>query len=313
VNDASSAVCASRLRLAWPFLGIVDEAGCSNGWCALSGPLRRQSDLEAYRELRRRFRFVGVTSYTTFPSVEEGVVSDYEGLCSGWCHCFRDPDLYISPDTPRELISESDFVDYRRVAPFGVADGRAGGKDFDFTYVCLPGWWKETTKNWALAKRCLHRLCYDLDLRGLLLGRWQILDLPFQRNLTIKGDVPQEELLRDLSRSRLLFVPSILDASPRVIAEALCLDVPVLLHQDILGGWKYVNDATGAFFRSEDDVSEAAARCLEPDVHPRRWFQENYGPEASSSRLSAFLRQLAPDLPLAPKLRLSREIDVGGS
>ena len=47
------------------------------------------------------------------------------------------------------------------------------------------------TKNWALAKACLHRLCNDLGLKGFSLGRWQILDLPFRRNLTIVGDVPR--------------------------------------------------------------------------------------------------------------------------
>jgi hypothetical protein len=300
-----------RLRLRWPFLGVVDATGRSSGWCVLGGPLRRQADLDAYHELRRSFRFVGFTSYTTFPSVDEGLVSGYESLCSGWCHCFRDPDLYISHDTPKELISESDFVDYRRFVPPSVSGRRDGGKDFDFIYICLPGKWKEATKNWALAKRCLHRLCYDSNLRGLLLGRWQILDLPFQRNLTIKGDVSHHQLLDYLARSRLLFVPSILDASPRVLAEALCVDVPILLHHDILGGWKYVSDATGAVFESEVDVTEAAARCLEADVCPRQWFRENYGPMASSLRLSTFLGRLDPNLHPTRSLRLAKEIVVG--
>ena len=101
----------SALRLVWPFLAVADADGRSTGWCVLSGPVRTQSDLDTYRELRSSFRFIGFTSYTTFPSVEEGIVSDYEALCEGWCHCFRKPDLYISSQTPKELISESDFVD----------------------------------------------------------------------------------------------------------------------------------------------------------------------------------------------------------
>jgi glycosyltransferase involved in cell wall biosynthesis len=303
----------SRLRLAWPFLAVADATGRSNGWCALSGPLRKQPDLYAYHELRRSFRFIGFTSYTTFPSVSEGLISDYGRLCDGWCHCFREPDLYISRETPKELISDSDFVDYRSISPHNVCQDRDLRKDFDFVYICLPGRWKEMTKNWSLAKRCLYTLCYDLNLKGLLLGRWQILDLPFHRNLTVKGDVPHQQLLEYLYRSRLLFVPSIVDPSPRILAEALCLDVPILVHRQILGGWKYVNRSTGGFFQSEDDITQAAQQCLEEGFHPRRWFQANYGPILSGSRLSAFLQRLDPDINSTLSLRLAREALVPAS
>jgi hypothetical protein len=253
--------------------------------------------MDAYDELRRSFRFIGLTSYLTFPSVEEGVVANYERLCEGWCHCFREPDLFLSNQTPKELISESDFVDYRSVSPENVCRRAVGlGKEFDFVYVCLPGQWKEATKNWALAKRCLNPLCYSLNWKGLLIGRWQVLDLPFRHNLTIIGDVPQEKLLEYLCHSRLLFVPSVMDASPRILAEALCLDVPILVNSRILGGWKYVNSHTGIFFHDEDDVAQRAQQCLDAPLQPRRWFRENYGPVLSSKRLNQFLQQLDPEI-----------------
>jgi glycosyltransferase involved in cell wall biosynthesis len=293
------------LKLSWPFLGITDAAKQSLGWCILSGPLRQPTDLETYRRLRRRFRFVGFTSYAAFPCIEEGVVRECEPLCEGWCHCFDDPGRYLSASTPRAMISESDFVDPAQLSPEHMpANGL--GKDFDFIYVCLPGRWKEATKNWLLAKRCLEYLCLDLNLKGLLLGRWQILDLPFRQNLTIVGDVPHDQLIGYLHRSRMLFVPSVMDASPRILAEALCMDVPILVNQGILGGWKYVNDCTGAFFRSEADVARAAKRCLESDLHPRRWFQDNHGPVRSSQKLSRFLSALGPSMEFTGGLRLTR-------
>lgn len=310
-NRTQAVTPVSHLRLEWPFLAVVNADGRSVGWCVLNGPLRKQRDLDAYRALRRSFRFIGFTSYTTFPSVQEGIVSEYEALCEGWCHCFREPDLYISSQTPKELISESDFVDYRSVSPESLCrhpDRLC--KEFDFVYICLPGPWKEMTKNWALAKRCLYPLCHRLNLKGLLLGRWQILDLPFHRNLTIIGDIPQQQLLEYLYRSRLLFVPSVMDASPRILAEALCLDVPILLHRHILGGWKYVNPSTGAFFQSEGDIAETAQRCLEATFQPRRWFQQNYGPMLSSYRLFRFLQRLDPRTEIASVVRLAREVSI---
>ena len=198
-------IVLKRRRL-WPYLGVVDASGRGTGWCGLSGPLRQQSDLDRYDALRRRtFRFVGFTSYLTFPALAEGLLSDYGELCDGWCCCFRQPQDYISPGLPTALISESDFVDYRFISPREICGRDDPAKEFDFIYVCLPGSWAEMTKNWALAKACLHHLCYDLDLRGLLLGRWQILDLPFRHNLTVVGDMPRREVLQYLGRSPLRF------------------------------------------------------------------------------------------------------------
>ena len=250
---------------------------------------------------------VGFSSHVTFPAVKDGLVKDYGRLCDGWCHCFRQPDDYISPASPKALISESDFVDYRTVSPQTICGTSAPKKDFDFMYVCLPGHWTEMTKNWPLAKACLHRLCNDLSLNGLLLGRWQILDLPFHRNLTIVGDVPRRTALEYIGRSRIVFVPSLMDASPRLLAEALCMNVSILVNRDILGGWKYVNQSTGAFFDNEDDVAQAAAQCLSGPTEPRAWFRANYGPMRSSLRLSGFLHSLDGDMHPTASLRLAHE------
>jgi glycosyltransferase involved in cell wall biosynthesis len=297
-----------KRRRLWPYLGVVDASGRGTGWCGLSGPLRQQSDLDTYDELRKRaFRFVGFTSYLTFPALTEGLLSDYGELCDGWCHCFRQPQDYISPEQPTALISESDFIDYRFISPREICGRDDPAKEFDFIYVCLPGPWAEMTKNWPLAKACLHHLCYDLDLRGLLLGRWQIFDLPFRHNLTVVGDMPRREVLQYLGRSRFVFVPSVKDASPRILAEALCMDVPILVNQEILGGWKYVDESTGAFFSSEGDLLRAAEQCLGGRPRPRSWFQANHGPMNAALRLSTFLHTLDDDIEPGVSLRLAGE------
>lgn len=301
-----------RRRRLWPYLGVVDASGRGTGWCGLRGPLRKQSDLDTYQELREQnFRFVGFTSYLTFPALAEGLRSDYGDLCEGWCHCFRQPQDHISPERPAALISESDFVDCQLISPREICGRDDPAKEFDFIYVCLPGSWAEMTKNWTLAKACLHHLCYDLDLRGILLGRWQILDLPFRHNLTVVGDMPRREVLRYLGRSRFVFVPSVMDASPRILAEALCMDVPILVHREILGGWKYVNASTGAFFSSGEDLLPAAEQCLGGRARPRSWYQAHHGPKNASLRLSTFLRTLDDDIEPGVSFRLADESGGG--
>ena len=74
-----------------------------------------------------------------------------------------------------------------------------------------------------------------------------------------------------------MFAPNLHDASPRVLAEALCLDVPILVNRHILGGWKYVSNETGAFFGGEHDVVDAVRALLSErrraELQPRRWFK----------------------------------------
>lgn len=306
-REARVSVRPARRRLPWPFLFVVDGEGRSNGWSVLSGPLRTSKDLATYHQLRQSFRFIGFTSYLTFPAINEGVVTDYGTLVEAWCHCFRVPERYLPDGVAKVLVSESDFVDCGIVTPVGAPAGAEIVKRFDFVYVCLPGRWKEMTKNWALAKVCLWHLCQELDLKGLLVGRSQILDLPFRRNLTVTGDLPSELLWQCITSARFLFVPSIMDASPRILSEALCLDVPVLVHNDILGGWKYVNSSTGAFFAGSQDVGQAALHCLHAELGPREWYGEHFGPTRASSRLSALLHQLDPRVEVTRSLRLARE------
>jgi hypothetical protein len=47
---------------------------------------------------------------------------------------------------------------------------------------------------------------------------------------------------------RFLFVPNDADASAQVLAEALGLNVPLLMNRATLGGWHYLNRRTGVTF-----------------------------------------------------------------
>jgi hypothetical protein len=89
-------------------------------------------------------------------------------------------------------------------------------------------------------------------------------------------------------------VPNELDASPRVLAEALCLDVPLVVYRQILGGWKYVNRFTGVFFDDERDVVGAVRACFAQSVAPRLWFAANHGAYAGAQRLLRLLRTVDP-------------------
>lgn len=71
--------------------------------------------------------------------------------------------------------------------------------------------------------------------------------------------------------------PNVHDASPRVLVEGLSLNLPILVNRHIIGGWKYVNDQTGAFFDSEENVvpifKELLRKQQQSELRPREWFR----------------------------------------
>jgi glycosyltransferase involved in cell wall biosynthesis len=291
----------------WPFFGLEDEQGSAVPYICLQGPLRTPDESRAFDRISGRFTLIGFTSYMTFPGETCSVdARDYAGMCSAWCHCFRDPQQYLPPSKPAHLLAFSDFLDFSRARPEVLFSDREE-KRWDFAYVCQAGAWKSYVKNWDLARRCLPILCHDLGLHGVLIGRDHVPDLPdCGERLTILGELPWRDLMSVFWRSRFLFVPNVMDASPRIIAEALCMNIPVLVNRNILGGWHYVNPFTGFFFEDEHDVASGARSCLEEWTSPRRWFTAHHGPLLAGERLARFLGQF--DRALKPIKRLQIKV-----
>ena len=96
----------------------------------------------------------------------------YLDICEGWLHCFRDPKKYINTKKPLALISESDFINYKKIKP----DDKIK-KEYDYIYSCPKvnsdsgcDDWVSYNKNWTLAKKCI-KIMSDKGMKGLLVGR----------------------------------------------------------------------------------------------------------------------------------------------
>ena len=281
-----------REHLPWPFAHVVDSRGQGTPFVAVHGPVYGSLASETFVRLsRERFRFVGFTSYADFPRrYLESAGGEWLRACEAWCHCFRDPEAFLPHDRPCALISYSDFVDLRPHYP------SSRHKRFDVAYVCPPGEWQAHTKNWPLAKRCIAAmLAAEPGFRIALMGRAEFAPLAANEpRVTAFPELGHAELLDVLSQSRCALFTGVMDASPRLIPECLCLNVPVAVNRAILGGWKYVNRYTGRFFDSEISAHEAVLDCIRGCSQPRAWYEGNYGPHVSGRRLARFLRTIDP-------------------
>lgn len=289
-----------------PFLYVTDPDGHPTGWALITGPVVTRSQTAQFEALLRAgYRFGGMPGYLDFPGEGSRDRRDYASLCAFWCHAFREPERYLPPGSPQALISYSDFTDYRRVSPerLGEADN---APNYDFIYAGMVEPWQREAKNWALAARCIPRICKKLGLRALVIGSPDA-EFPAHPQVQFSPPLAWADFLERLGRARFLLAPNARDPSPRVLAEALCLDVPLVVYRRILGGWKYVNAFTGEFFDGEEDAAAAVERCLERPRSPRRWFRANYGPYLSGKRLLRLLRRVDPAFPNLSHVRLTPE------
>jgi glycosyltransferase involved in cell wall biosynthesis len=175
-------------------------------------------------------------------------------------------------------------------------------REWDFVYVCLKDndkcedGWQSYNRNWENAKRYLDIMCNEHKLRGILVGRINCEVPESCHNMLELTDFQEySKFIGNYSRCKFVFVPNYCDASPRVMTEAMCFGLPILVNRDIVGGWKYVARETGEEF-DDDTFSDKLKLFMSRlyDYRPREWFIQNYGTENSGKRLLNFVAQCIP-------------------
>jgi len=297
----------------FPFRNLFDQKGNKLNIILITAPFRGSDHDKLYLEYKNqvnpKLEFMGISSYSEFPGkltnpyenrYHEKENHDYQSMVKTWLHCFRDPNLYLKPEyeLPRLELSESDFKDYSSHKPDPNIK-----KEYDFIYICLkdndkctPGW-QSYNRNWELGKKCLITMCRKFNLKGAIIGRenCEFTDL-CSGIVKILPFLKYHEFQKELQKARFLFLPNITDASPRVITEAMCYDLRLLINYNIVGGWKYVTPQTGEFFSDEFDIEPALDKLITnmERYQPRKHFIENYGKERAGRKLANFIKTNYP-------------------
>ncbi len=295
--------------VSFPFRNMFDQNGNKLNIILITAPFRGPDHDAMYEELKNqipKLNFMGISSYCEFPGklsnpfdsrYHEEKNHVYETMVTSWLNCFRNPAKYINPkfNLPMLDLSESDLRDGNSNKPDQTIK-----KEYDFIYICLkdndqctPGW-QSYNRNWELAKKCLDVMCGKYKLKGAIVGRENC-----EFSNLCSGIVKVHPFLdyhsfqKELQKAKFLFVPNIADASPRVITEAMCYDLRLLVNYNILGGWKYVTPETGELFNDEGDFDMALDKLIKnmDTYKPRQYFLDNYGKEKSGKKLAQFVKK----------------------
>jgi hypothetical protein len=302
----------NEAEIKFPFKPVLDDKGKRLNVIAITAPFRSDADMKKYQDLKNKgYEFLGVSSYINFPDnhiinpfddrYSENNNIDYLKMVSAWLYCFRQPtQQMIESGLPLALITEADLKN-----PVHVQIKNAK-KKYDFIYVCLDDndkcidGWQSYNRNWKLAKECLKIMCGTFKMKGLIVGRKNCEFTDLCKDLVkVVPFLPYHKFLEEMEKARFLFVPNISDASPRVITEALLLDVPVLVNQNILGGWhNVISGVTGEFFNDERDIEQALRKLTQSlkSYQPRKWYEGNRGVHNSGKELAEFLKKHYPKL-----------------
>jgi hypothetical protein len=298
-----------------PFLNIYDDKGNKTNVVFITHPFTRDECIVQYNEAKKKGNhFLGMSSYCEFPAIVSNphdVLHDptidawakynYYELTEGWCHCFREPDKYITdPIIKKALISESDFAPFENHKPDPSVE-----KEYDFIYICLKDndkcdeGWQSYNRNWELAQKCLDVMCKKHKLKGLLVGRinCKVPDSCHQM-MELTDFLEYSKFISIYNKSKFIFVPNNSDASPRVLTEAMCFDLPILVNHNIVGGWKYVDNESGMSFKDENDLETKLDGFIDKvnkkQYHSRKHFVENYGYLNSGKKLLDFVVECIP-------------------
>lgn len=303
------------------FVHFYDNNGNMLNVVAISKPFSSLLDYKTYLTLKSKFNFIGISSYMEFPGLPSNPVDNYKDfdihykdfdnynlrqpgniyytkmyhdICDLWLHCFKNPRNYLPEAKNNILISESDFINYKNHMP-----DKSIEKEFDYMYNCPKvsdnsscDDWVSHNKNWTLAQKCIEILSGKFKLKGLLVGRKNC-KLPdyIEKNIKKTGWLNYGENLQYYKKCKFLLIPNRVDASPRVITEAMCYNLPILVNENILGGWKYVNNTTGITFSNIKDFEQKIPFFIKNlgVYEPRNHIINNYGPQKTGKKLKEFL------------------------
>ena len=302
----------------YPFQSVVTEDGTPVNVILVRSPLfNEQKQLGLYRKYKNDILFLGISSYETFPLSSPNPFTanfsndKYRGLFAGFLTMMPEPGAYFAPHVKTIRLSQSDFYLDPPIA-FGKAHNAKRGphqpKTYDFTYSgsdqevhnnCVG--WSSFAKNWSFVLEALEVMCSDeFSLTGVLVASK---DKTGKKACTIpercQGKIlqttflDQNEFLGYLAESNFAFLPQVYDASPRVSTQALSLNVPVLVNDNIVGGWKYVNEKTGEFFHDMSNFRESLRKLLDNlDTYtPLDYVAENYGNQHAGPKLKDFIME----------------------
>ena len=305
---------SSVAKMERPFLNCyaIDKNGneITTNIVFITHPFTREDLINKYNSAKKNgVNFLGLTSYSEFPGIvsnpydilhdpKQKAWTDYNycDLVDGWLYCFKDKDKYLNCNKPSILLSESDFTNHEILKP-----DLTTVKEYDFLLICLkdnescsPGW-QSHNRGWSMAEKFLDMMCSKYKLKGLLIGRIGCkIPASCHQLFELTDFLEYAKFIKQYDRCRFSIFFNVSDASPRCASESLVFNLPILMNEDILGGWKYIESGVSGELFNENNFEVKLQKLLYnfSSYTPRKHFTEKFGMFNSGKKLKQFISDI---------------------
>lgn len=276
----------------WGIINIYDINNKPTDIICIRGPLFDNNKLD---ELLKTKKMIGLSAYQNFPQPLINVHDDYknniflqkyEDKVILWCHCFKDPQNYLSPGIPKLLYSDSDQYNSHVLYPLA----NTIEKEYDFFCSMPSGNWNSWIRGKEVAVKWLNYMADIMNLKILVCGKYN--ENEFSKKIDNVEHLPWNEFIKKMNSSKFLINFSRYDASPRIIIEALSLNIPVLLNENILGGWKYINKDTGKLFFYDAPIEQCINNFIGSKYDPLKWMKLHFNSDNNKILLANTINKL---------------------
>ncbi len=189
------------------------------------------------------------------------------------CHPFREYQQSVR-NRKLHLFSESDYCDTMWMEDISLLSAKSKYKYDFFCYTIDSSQGVRCKGSYSLP--LIAEVAKELGMTGLILDYypkrrpacdsgegWDILvqevrkGLQKANNIKIhRGRVSQSKINQLMQDCKFVIFPNTRDASPRTIPETLLRGKSIMVNQNILGGWKYVNDVNGILYDGAFNAEE---------------------------------------------------------
>eukprot|EP00347_Sterkiella_histriomuscorum_P014286 403361456 len=277
------------VELNYPFFQLNTKNTNQDTKIAMVGASLYETDREKlFLLMLHGYMILGIQSYRSWPifnqwehDTDSRIASldhEMQGMLkyfSGWLHNQPDPQRHFNNFIPRMNFGESD-LQWSVTNDALPKNTNLNHKKVDVCFVNGgDSQWHSDTKNYTLAIQSFEEIIKYSNFSIMIIGRKppeHLLD-----KVKYVEFMPFSDFLRTLAQCDILFNPSISDASPRIITQALTVNTAIIVNKYISGGWKYVNEMTGSFIGDQNDViwaiQDIKDRRKEGLLQPRAWFE----------------------------------------
>ena len=311
----------------YAFQPVVNQNGDYVNVIMVRSPFRGADDEQLYKWYQDEILFLGISSFEAYPLTSPNPYSQkfeseyYLNMFPGFLHMMHNPQQHFPESVETILMSQSDF-NIEEAERFGrrhaddevIYDFVYSGGDQDVENDCVG--WASYNKNFSFVREALEVMCSDeYNVTGVLVANKNKADT---KACTIppqcEGRIVQTTFLDQsrffgyLAKARWAFLPQVCDASPRVSTQALSMNKPLLMNDNIMGGWKYLKPGeTGEFFHDINDFTKSLRRILDNTrgasnpYKPLQFVKENYGSANAGVKLFEFIKEKFGDRVVFPE------------